>query len=97
LPHLRRARQRGSEDGYVINRDGKGMKDIKKGFAAACKRAGLEDVTPHTLRHTCATWLMQKGVDKYEICGFLGMTMETLERIYGHHHPAHLKSAAAAL
>jgi integrase len=21
------------------------------------------DVTPHILRHTCATWLMQKGVD----------------------------------
>jgi len=23
----------------------------------------------------------------HEICGFLGMTRETFERVYGHHHP----------
>ncbi len=96
LPHLRRARMRGSDIGYVINRDGKRLGDIKKGFAAACERAALSDVSPHTLRHTCATWLMQNGVDKFDACGFLGMTLETLERTYAHHHPDHLKSAAEA-
>lgn len=87
LPHLRRARLRGSDSGYVIHNNGVPIKDIKRSFAQACARAGLKDVTPHTLRHTCATWLMQHRVDKWEVCGFLGMTMETLERIYGHHHP----------
>ena len=55
LPHLVRARRRGSDIGYVIHEHGKRIGDIKKGFAAACNRAGLERVMPHTLRHTAAT------------------------------------------
>jgi hypothetical protein len=54
-------------------------------------------VSPHTLRHTAATWLMQSGVDKWEAAGFLGMSVEMLDRVYGHHHPAHLKTAARAI
>lgn len=96
LLHLKHARQRGHDLGYVIHRDGQRMKDIKKGFAAACRRADLEGVSPHVLRHTCATWMMQSGVNKYQACGYLGMTMETLERTYAHHHPDHLKLAAEA-
>jgi integrase len=97
LPHLRRARYRGSDIGFVVNDNGVRLKDIKKGFASACRRAGLNKVSPHTLRHTCATWLMQAGVPKWEAAGFLGMTLETLERVYGHHHPDYLKSAAEAV
>jgi Phage integrase family len=52
------------------------------------------DVTPHTLRHTAATWLMRAGVDKWEAAGFLGMSVEMLDRVYGHHHPDHLRTAA---
>jgi hypothetical protein len=33
----------------------------------------------------------------WEAAGFLGMTRETLERVYGHHHPDHLREAADAL
>jgi len=96
LPHLRRARQRGSDTGFVIHFNGHPIKDVKTGFKAACRRAGLDDVSPHTLRHTCATWLMQRGVDKWQACGFLGMTMETLEKNYGHHHPDYQAEAANA-
>jgi len=50
---------------------------VKKGFGLAVELAGLsDDTTPHTLRHTCATWLMHDGVDKWEAAGFLGMTVE---------------------
>ena len=60
-------------------------------------RAGItRNVTPHMLRHTCATWLMQKGVDKNEACAFLGMTIRTLERHYEHHHPDYQKGARDA-
>ena len=37
---------------------GQRIHSVKKAFAAACKRAQLEDCTPHTLRHTCASWMV---------------------------------------
>lgn len=97
LGHLRRARRRGSDIGFVINENGARLKDIKRGFTSACKRAGLKGVTPHVLRHTCATWLMQRGVPLWEAAGFLQMSPETLQRVYGHHSPDHLQRAAEAL
>lgn len=96
LTHLRNARKRGTDLGHVVNEDGQPIGDIKRSFATACRRAGLADVTPHTLRHTCATWLMQQGIDKWEAAGFLAMSLDTLERVYGHHHPEHYSAAANA-
>ena len=87
LPHLRRLRTRGTDLGYVLQINGKRIKDIKKGFEAACKRAGLEGVTPHTLRHTAATWLMQRGTPTWEAASFLAMSEKMLRDVYGHHHP----------
>src|SRR6516225_411590 len=68
------------------------------GFEAAVRAAGIgTDVTPHILRHTCATWLMQAGVDLWDAAGFLGMTVQQLEHGYGHHHPDYQQEAVAAL
>jgi hypothetical protein len=58
--------------------------------------AVIHALTPHTLRHTCATWMAQRGVPIHEICGFLGMTRETFERVYGHHHPDYQANAVNA-
>jgi integrase len=97
LPHLRRARRRGSELGYVLHIHGERIGDIKKGFAAACTRAGLQGVSPHTLRHTAATWLMHSGTDPWQVSGFLAMSMATLINTYGHHHPDFQREAAEAI
>jgi integrase len=94
LPHLVRARRRGSELGFVIHRDGRPLGKAYKGFKAACARAGVLDASPHTMRHTAATWLMQAGTDPWVASGYLEMSMETLLRVYGHHHPDHQRSAA---
>jgi hypothetical protein len=40
---------------------------------------------------------MQKGVPLWQAAGYLSMTPETLQRVYGHHHPDFLKAAAEAL
>jgi hypothetical protein len=32
-------------------------------------------------------WLMQRGVPIWEAAGFLAMQLETLQGVYGHHHP----------
>jgi integrase len=97
LSHLKRARRRGSDLGYVLHINGEPIGDIKKGFAAACRRAGIEGVTPHTLRHTAATWLMQKGVDLWQASDFLAMSEKTLVEVYGHHHPEFMREAAEAI
>src|SRR5262249_10918615 len=97
LPHLRRAKERGTDLGYVLHIDGEKINDVKKGFAGACRRAGLAGVSPHTLRHTSATWLMQAGMDTWQAAGFLAMSTETLLRTYGHHHPNYMRSAAEAI
>jgi hypothetical protein len=40
---------------------------------------------------------MQKGIDLWEAAGYLGMSVETLERTYGHHHPRYLANACDAI
>lgn len=51
---------------------------------------------PHICRHTAATWQMQSKTDPYEAAGFLGMTVDTLLEVYGHHHPDYQSDAAKA-
>ena len=73
LAHMRRWARHGLARKAVVEWNGKPVESVRKGFAAAVRAAGLgPDVTPHILRHTCATWLMQKGVNLWDAAGFLG-------------------------
>jgi integrase len=98
LAHLRRWKRLDIATNAVVEWNGKPVRSVRKGFAAAVKTAELDKpVTPHTLRHTAATWMMQNGADLWQAAGFLGMTVEMLERRYGHHHPDFQRDAAAAV
>lgn len=98
MAHLRRWDRLGIATHSVIEWNGKPVCSVRKGFAAAVQVANLgKDVTPHTLRHTAATWAMQNGADLWQTAGLLGMTAEVLEKIYGHHHPDYQADAAAAI
>ena len=78
--------------------NGQPVRKINKAFRSAREAAGLgPDVVPHTLRHTCATWLAQSGVPVWEAAGFMGMTAEMFERGYGHHHPDYQREASEAV
>jgi integrase len=80
---------------HVVSWNGRPVASVRTSWDAALELAWLgPDVTPHTLRHTKATWLMQAGVDPWEAAGYLGMSMKTLEDTYGHHHPDWQKQAA---
>jgi integrase len=96
LAHAVRWRDR-NRQAFVVEWNGRPVKDVDKAFRNVARAAGLPDVTPHVLRHTASTWLMQSGMDKWEVAGFVGMTPETLERIYAHHHPDFQVSAAHAI
>ncbi len=81
----------------VIHYKGRPVKDLRTSWERMRADAGLgENVTPHLLRHSSATWLMQAGVPISEAAGFLGMTTETLERVYSHHSPHFQENAANA-
>lgn len=64
---------------------------ILQQFQRQVRKLGWNDVTPHTLRHTRAVHLAQKGVSLYSIAGLLGDTTQTIERNYLHHCPDHLQ------
>lgn len=96
--HLRRWRDKGLSKSFVVEWNGQPVERVHKAFRAAREAAGLgPDVTPHILRHTAATWGMQNGADPYALAGMLGMTLEVLQDVYGHHHPDHNRAAAAAI
>jgi len=95
LAHLRRQAANGRR--FVVEDRGARVGDIRKAWAHACEIAGLDDVTPHTLRHTAITWTLQRGARIWDVAGYFGASVETIERTYGHHSPFHQESAVEAL
>ena len=94
LAHLRRWHRIDPEAKHFVEFNGKPVSSVKTAFKSAVRLAGLgPGISPHTLRHTAATWLMQKGADPWQAAGYLGMSLEVLLNTYGHHHPDYLSDA----
>ncbi|WP_051396544.1 tyrosine-type recombinase/integrase [Bradyrhizobium elkanii] len=94
LAHLRRWHARGIIKRHFVEFNGQPVTSVKTAFKRAVKLANLgKNISPHTLRHTAATWLMQNGTDPWQGAGYLGMSVETLLKVYGHHHPDYLSDA----
>jgi integrase len=82
---------------HVVHYNGAQIKrDVQTAWRNAKKRAGLPWLHPHILRHTRATWMVQKGVAPWQAAGYLGMTVRVLEATYGHHSPDYMRDAADA-
>jgi integrase len=98
LARTRRWVRRGVVTSHFVEWQGAPVKSVKTGFRHGVELAGLwGKVTPHTLWHTAATWLMQRGVPIWQAAGYLGISAEVLERTYGHHHPDYMRAAAQAI
>lgn len=94
--HLRRWERQGAR--HVVSFEGQGVSSIKTAWASVVRRSGLQDVTPHTLRHTAITWACQSGMaELWELSGYFGLSMETMNKIYAHHHPDYQQNAVAAV
>jgi len=100
LTFLRLAKRRSADDGYVVHDKGQRILDIGDGrhgsFGGALRRAGLGGVVPHTLRHTCGTWMAQRGVPLHQIGGWLGHSDTRTTELYAHHHPDFMEEARGA-
>ena len=95
LAHLRRWERNGAR--FVIEVKGARVASLKTAWRTALRESGIAHATKHDLRHTAVTWAMQRGADKWDACGFFGLSLDMLERVYGHHHPDHLRSAVEAM
>lgn len=92
---MRRWHKQDAGKGYVVHYKGAPVTRLQRTWRMAVKAASLSGVTPHTLRHTRATWMMQDGkVSIWEAAGALGMTPSMLESVYGKHSPDHQRRAA---
>jgi integrase len=81
---------------HVVHYQGQGVKKLRRSWPGVRKEAALDQhFVLHGFRHTAATWLMQARVDPWEACGYLGMTLETIQN-YAHHHPDYQSGAVNA-
>ena len=93
--HLRRWRSEGCQ--WAVEFEGARIADVKRSFARIASDAGLSGVTPHTLKHTAITWALQNGASVWDAAGYFSTSAETIQRVYGHHSPAHQESALRAV
>lgn len=97
LEHMKEWREADGDIRPIVHYHGRAVHDLRTSWERMRRDAGLgEHITPHVLRHSAATWLMQAGVPINEAAGFLGMTVQTLERVYSHHRADYQENAANA-
>ena len=68
-----------------------------KAFRTACKRAGVEGLRFHDLRHTFASRLVERGADIVTVQILLGHSTVTLTQRYTHSNDDRKRAAVELL
>jgi integrase len=83
---------------YVFpSKDGDAFKSIRKSFASALKRAGIEDFRFHDLRHTFGSQLVMQGVDIRTVQQVMGHKDIKMTMRYSHLSPEYVQEAIGRL
>ena len=85
------------DSGPVFTYNGNAIKDVKTAYDKARKKAGLEDVRFHDLRHTFASRLVQQGLPLYEVMHMTGHKSLVMVQRYSHLAPEFQERAIVAL
>jgi len=86
-------------DSIFLNSDGApiGVRGLRYRIDRLCRRAGLPDgVSPHTLRHSFATHLLDGGADLRVVQELLGHESLATTQVYTHVSAARLRAAYAS-
>ena len=76
-------------DGHIIG--------VRRGFARACERAGLENVRIHDLRHSFASFAIADGATLFLVSKLLGHANARTSERYAHLSGDPLQDAVAAI
>ncbi len=82
-----------SEFVFPSLKTGEAWFSIRKGFGAACERAGIEKLRFHDLRHTFATRLVENGVDIITLRDILGHSSVRITERYTHSNEERMRFA----
>jgi integrase len=94
---LWRLKKRGGE--YVFTNPGSNdrFREIKRSFKTGCRRAGIDGLRFHDLRHTFASRLVRNGIDIGTVRKLLGHSTLLVTQRYVHSDEAMLRSAVGSL
>ena len=91
-------RWKGQSVSHVVEFEGLPLDRLRRAWNTARLAAGLgEEVTPHILRHTFATWAVREGVSFGMVALALGTTERIVRDVYGHHAPDHMRGVVEAV
>jgi integrase len=83
--------ERGAADAYVAGRTATmplAYSALRRRAAVAWRRAGLRPILPHEARHTFASWMVDSGVEPFDLSGWLGhANLSTTMSLYVHRMP----------
>lgn len=83
--------QEGKHEEFVFTYEGKPIRSIKTSWSNAVRKSGIQHVRFHDLRHTWASWKVQKGVPLKVVQELGGWSSLELVQRYAHLDPKHLR------
>lgn len=87
------ARTDGNPALFISNQNGKRITpgNVRRVFQNVCAKSDFDGVHPHTIRHSFATYLLEKGVDLRYIADLMGHQSLDTTKIYTHYSNPRLK------
>ena len=73
------------------------IKYVQHSFTAACRRAGIQSLTFHDLRHTAASRMIAKGANPVSVKNILGHSSLRTSEIYFHSNLEQMQKAVSLL
>jgi len=71
--------------------------NLSRSLHLVLEKAKITDFHFHDLRHTCATRMVQAGVDLYKVQRLLGHKSPIMTQRYAHHYPESLRAGVETL
>lgn len=77
--------------------NGERLQELDTAFKWLLRQCGIEDFRIHDLRHTCASWLVSRGVQLQAVKELLGHSTIKMTERYSHLAPENVRAAVSVL